>query len=395
MPSLHKDPKGRSPYFYCAYSLANGKRKFRSTKMKTKAEAWKVCIAWADAAKEAGADHRDREILDQMREARGKKPLKVSTIRKFFEEWVEGQKLHLSENTHKRYSSSIRKLVLFLGEEADHDLPTLTGEQIESFIRHEQDEGLAEKTLNIDLKAIHAALGKAFKRGQVKLNVAGTVETKPNNSAIKNPFTRTQVEQLLAAADDEWYGFIFVGYFTGLRLGDIASLKWENLDLATKVITVHPQKRREGALRPPLQIPLHKRLLLWLRLWKAEGDSKKESDFIFTKLSKLKVTGTTGLSNTFTRLIEKAGIKNYPVKEKKAGSTRGRDVYAFGFHSLRATFNTELEAAGVSAEVRMKLSDHTSRDVNMLYTKPEAARLADEISKLPSPEKPKKPKPKG
>lgn len=390
MPSLHKDPKGRSPFFYCAYSLPNGKRKFRSTKKTKENEAWKVCNGWADAAKEAGADHRDREILDQMREARGRKPLKVPTIRKFFEDWLDGQKLHLSPNTHKRYSSSIRKLVLFLGNDADHDLPMLSGEQIEAFIRHEQEAGLAPKTLNLDLKAIHAALGKAFKRGHVKVNVAGTVDTKPNNSAIRNPFTRAQVDQLLTAADDEWYGFIFIGYFTGLRLGDIASLKWENIDLTSKVMTVNPQKRPGRALRPPLQIPMHKSLHIWFRLRKAEGGVKQESDFIFMNHAKLEVTGNTGLSNTFTRLIEKAGIKNYPVKEKKAGSTRGRDVYAYSFHSLRATFNTELEAAGVSAEVRMKLSDHTSRDVNMLYTKPEASRLADEISKLPFPDKSKK-----
>ena len=392
MPSLHKDHQDRSPYFYCAYILANGKRKFRSTKKKTKPEAWKICNQWADAAKEVGADHRDREILDEMRQAKGKKPLKVSTIRKFFEEWLEGQMLHLAENTHKRYSSSIRKFVLFLGEEADQDLPTLSGTQIESFITHEQEAGLSAKTLNLDLKAIHAALGKAFKRGQVKINVAGTVDTKPNNSAIKKAFTGAQVAQLLKVADDEWYGFIYVAYFTGLRLGDIASLKWEMIDLASKVMTVHPQKRREAVIRPPLLIPMHKALTNWFRLRKDEIDTNKPSDFVFARLSQLEVTGTTGLSNTFTRLIEKAGIENYPVKEKQLGSTRGRDVYAYSFHSLRATFNTELEAAGVSAEVRMKLSDHTSQDVNMLYTKPEASRLAGEISKLPLPGKTKKPK---
>ena len=367
----------------------------RSTKKTTKAEAWKVCNAWSDAAKEAGADHRDREILDQMREARGKKPLHVPTIRKFFEDWLSGQILHLSPSTHKRYSSSIRKLVLFLGNDADLELATLGGEQIEEFIKHEQAAGLASKTLNLDLKAIHAALGKAYKRGHVKVNVAGTVDTKPNNSAVRKSFSLAQVQQLLQAADDEWYGFILMGYFTGLRLGDIASLKWESVDLVSKTISMEPQKRPEGVIRPPHLVPIHKDLLIWLRVHKANGDPKREEDFVFPYHSKKRVRGNTGLSNIFTRLIEKAGIKNYPVKKKDPKTTRGRDVLAYGFHSLRATFNTELEAAGVSAEVRMKLSDHTSTDVNMLYTKPEASRLASELSKLPSPLGKKKKKPKG
>ena len=305
MPSLHKDPKGRSPFFYCAYTLADGKRKFRSTKQKTKDKAWKVCNGWADAAMEAGGDLRDRELLDKMREARGKKPLQVPTIRKFFADWLEGQKLHLSPSTHQRYSSSIRKLVLFLGKEADHDLPMLTAEQIEAFIRHEQEAGLAPKTLNLDLKAIHAALGKAFKRGQVKLNVAGTVDTKPNNSAVKKPFSFQQVQQLLKVADDEWYGFILTGYFTGLRLGDVASLKWKNINFVSKTISVQPQKRREGALRPPLQVPIHKDLFNWLRLEKASEPPKQEEEYIFPNLSLCKVTGSTAVSYTHLTLPTK------------------------------------------------------------------------------------------
>ena len=54
-----------------------------------------------------------------------------------------------------------------------------------------------------------------------------------------------------------------------------------------------------------------------------------------------------------------------------------------GFHSLRSTFNTELEAAGVKVEDRMKLSDHTSPEMNLRYTKPEWERLHGEIAKLP------------
>jgi hypothetical protein len=51
--SLHKDSRGKSKYWYCAYTLANGVRRFRSTKQTKKGEAMKVAAAWTIAAQEA------------------------------------------------------------------------------------------------------------------------------------------------------------------------------------------------------------------------------------------------------------------------------------------------------------------------------------------------------
>jgi len=386
MPSLHPDPQKRSPFYYCAYRLADGTRKFRSTKKKRKSEAWKVCQMWSDAARDAGTDARDLEILNEMRKARGRDPLKPPTIREYLEGWLDTQKLHLSPSTHKRYGSSIRKLLTFLGKEAEHELQTLTAEKIEAFVLSEKKAGIAPKTINIDLKAFHAALKKAFRRQHVKINVVSTVDAEPNNSAVKKAFTRPQVRALLdAAPDDEWHGLILVGYFTGLRLGDAAHLRWENLDTAgERCITLSPDKRKAGDERPLLQIPIHPNLLQWFKIWRAD-DKTAGSPWIFPTLSQKKGTGDKGLSNTFVRLIEAADIPNPPVRARKENSARSRAVLSYGFHSLRSTYNTQLDAVGVKVEDRMKLSDHTTAEMNWKYTKPEWSRLSSLLAKLPPP----------
>lgn len=386
MPSLHSDPRKRSPFYYCAYTLADGTRKFRSTKKTKKSEAWKVCQMWAEAAKDAGTDARDLEILNEMRKARGRDPLKPPTIREYLEGWLETQKLHLSDSTHQRYGSSIRKLLTFLGKKADHELQTLTAEQIEAFVLSEKEAGIAPKTINIDLKAYSAALKKAFKRQHVKINVVSTVEAQPNNSAVKKAFTRTQVRALLnAAPDDEWHGLILVGYFTGLRLSDAYRLRWDNVDVTEeRRITLYPEKRKVKSDRPPLQAPIHPHLLKWFKLWRADAKTAN-SPWVFPTLSQKKGTGDKGVSNTFNRIIEAAGIPNPTVRARKENSKRSRAVLAYGFHSLRSTFNTELHAAGVKLEDRMKFSDHTSAEMNLRYTKPEWSRLSSELAKLPPP----------
>lgn len=174
-----------------------------------------------------------------------------------------------------------------------------------------------------------------------------------------------------------------MGYFTGLRLGDISRLRLNDLDIRDRRITIMPDKREARRPRPPLVIPMHPHLLTWFKLWRVDPQTA-ESSFVFPNLSKKKTQEDKGLSNTFTRLIEQTGIPNPIVREKVKGSTRSRAIRAYGFHSLRSTFNTELEAAGVKIEHRMKLSDHTSPEMNLRYTKPEWERLRKEVAKLPN-----------
>ena len=46
MASIHKDPRGKSPFWYCAFYGADGRRMFRSTKATDRKMALKICFAW-------------------------------------------------------------------------------------------------------------------------------------------------------------------------------------------------------------------------------------------------------------------------------------------------------------------------------------------------------------
>lgn len=53
------------------------------------------------------------------------------------------------------------------------------------------------------------------------------------------------------------------------------------------------------------------------------------------------------------------------------------------FHSLRHSFNSALANAGVSEEVRMKLTGHSSRPMNTRYTHLEVGTLKNAVTSLP------------
>jgi integrase len=66
-------------------------------------------------------------------------------------------------------------------------------------------------------------------------------------------------------------------------------------------------------------------------------------------------------------------------------TTKGlRARSSLSFHSLRHSFNSAMANAGVSQEIRQKLTGHASAEVNKLYTHHELEPLRAAIATLPA-----------
>ena len=77
-------------------------------------------------------------------------------------------------------------------------------------------------------------------------------------------------------------------------------------------------------------------------------------------------------------VVERAGIE-----PKRTNASGGRKLSNLSFHSLRHTFNSALANAGVSQEIRQKLTGHVSAEMNTIYTQFELAPLRAAVEKLP------------
>ncbi len=83
----------------------------------------------------------------------------------------------------------------------------------------------------------------------------------------------------------------------------------------------------------------------------------------------------------FKRIMERAGIRGRVLREA-AGA--GRSQSSLSFHSLRHTFNAALANAGVSVEIRQKLTGHSSAEMNARYTHHELEPLRAAVGLIPS-----------
>jgi integrase len=83
----------------------------------------------------------------------------------------------------------------------------------------------------------------------------------------------------------------------------------------------------------------------------------------------------------FKRIMERGKIKGQLLRD---ATGEGRSQSSLSFHSLRHSFNSALANAGVSQEIRQKLTGHASAEMNAIYTHHKLAPLRAAIGVIPS-----------
>jgi integrase len=373
MASIHKDPCGRSPYWYCAYTLADGRRAFRSTKQTERKKALEFCLKLDKAAAAARAGElteiQARKILDDILESTGSDKLGVETARAFFSKWITSKELSTKPSTALHYKKTVRKFLEFLDGRADKSVAAISVRDIEGFRDSLAQSGISNPTLKGDLKIVRRVLASAQRQALIVHNPALAVDMPLARSQEREVFSPDEVRALLEVASQEWKTAILCGYYLGARLGDVVALSWDSVDLAGRVVfylQAKTDKRVEVPLHPDLEA----------HLMSMANDSPHRA--LCPMLSQARIDGRKGLSNQFAHLLECAGLDRRVVQ-----SSRNRKFARRSFHSLRHSFASYLANAGVNSDLRMKLIGHSTLAVHARYSHLELKPLRAAIAKLP------------
>jgi integrase len=156
-------------------------------------------------------------------------------------------------------------------------------------------------------------------------------------------------------------GIISLGFWTGMRLGEILPLTWNQIDLPGRMIRLKAEHTKEGM---PKSVPLPKGvrdMLLTL-------PDRARSEAVFTYKGKPQRDIRDGL---------KRGCKAAKI-------TFGREVKnGFVFHDLRHTFATNARRAGIPRNVIMAIMGHsTGGDMHARYDKVEDSDLLEAIDRM-------------
>jgi integrase len=313
-----------------------------------------------------------RKVLaDIMARAGGDDTLRSPSVEDYLNQWLATKVANKSKGTSTRYGVAVTDFLASMGNRKAKPITSLTTSDVERFLKYRTDKKLAPQTLILDIKIIGAALNQARRQGIITTNPAEAVELPKGKSMERGTFNPAEVKMLVDTAKGEWKTLILLAYFTGARMGDCCRMAWSEVDLGADTLTYTQSKTGEK-----VTMPIHRDLLAHFN--ELAGTDKPEV-FLMPRTATLKSGGRKGLSESFKLIMRDAGLDAGSVK--KAGV---RQLSRRTFHALRHSFNSAMANAGVSQEVRMKLTGHKTESVNRSYTHHELKPLRAAVRKIPS-----------
>jgi len=378
MASLWKHPQ--SKFWMGCFTAADGRQLKRSTRETDKHKALVIAQTWEQAEGMSAKGYLNSEeqfrlFFDQsFQRIFGKKSQLDLSVRAWLQDWLKNEKGAVAQSTLDRYTQVVSDFLEFLNSKAELRLDALGAADCIAYRDHLLARGHTEGNANQVRKILSKPFRQAWQEGRIQINPWAGVRHLKHERMEKGVFTPEQITKLLAVAekDQEWRGMILAGYFTGARLGDLAHLKEGNIDLLERSISF-TQTKPSGKIR----VPIHDELYDFLVTYPFSDHASKP---LFPRLSKLKGSGKSGLSESFKRLMGKAGIEKGVARTKKGAA--GRNISQLSFHSLRHSFTSNLANAGVSPELRQKLTGHLDDKSPGIYTHHEFATIRAALEKL-------------
>ncbi|GBD38674.1 MAG: hypothetical protein KatS3mg078_2252 [Deltaproteobacteria bacterium] len=335
-----KDGK-KTAYWYIRY-MVNGKDKWESV--------GKVGLV-TKAMAQAKLEERKRQVRLGQLDIIG---TEIPTVAEFAKEYIKYVRDVAKKRAWWRDTYGLRHfLELFKGKK----LSEVTPKDIDDYKRLRLAE-VKPSTVNRELQVIRYLfnLAKRWKKfyGDNPVSQSGLI---PVNNQVERILTPEEEERLLSVCNSSLRAIIITALNTGMRKGEILSLRWEDVDLENNLITVrHDISKSKKVRRIPINATLRK-LLLEQKL--RDGSSC----FVFPNSKGNPYKRHDSVKGAFERACKKAGI------------------HGLRFHDLRHTAATRMVETGASIVAISRILGHSDLKTTMRYTHPEDS-VREAIEKL-------------
>jgi integrase len=305
-----------------------------------------------------GAEEYERHLREEMRAAAfGDKegepstpappPKEVPTMKEFSREFLEvyAKANNKPSELHTKTCAFRRHLVPEFGHLR---LDQIDVRRIEHFKAKKLAENLKAKTVNNFLTMIGKMLAVAIEWG--------VIPHAPKMKWLRSPepefdfFTFEEAERLLDAIDQrdaEWRTMILLAMKTGLRLGELIALRWEDVDLVAGKLMV-----RRNCVRGIIGTP--------------KSGKSREVPLSQMTIAALKqqrhLRGELVFCTADGRMFLKGEMKHPLWRASKRAGLR-----LVGWHALRHTFASHLAMRGVPLKAVQELMGHATIEMTMRY----------------------------
>jgi integrase len=315
---------------------------------------------------------------------------KSTTLTKAAEEWLAGAKDGTITNSSREvYKPSVIRSYEYLLR--SRVLPELGGAKLGDITRHDLQafadrllaSGLRPSTVKNHLMPVRVILRRAVRLGHVSINPTTDLDLPANADRIRRIASPSEALELLGALSERDRPLWATAIYAGLRCGEIAALKWEDVDLANGVIHVrNGWDERSGLIatknRRRRKVPLLAVLRDYLDHLKVT--SGRETGYVFGSTSTRPFT-----SSAVRRRTARAWVVANAVRAEHDRAL----LEPITLHEGRHTYASVAIAAGVNAKALSTYMGHSSIEITfdvyghlMPGSEDEAATLIDDYLAL-------------
>lgn len=337
----------RSKYYQIVY-FVNGKRTTLSTKTTNKNEAQRALIQFEDSLLKP-----QQEILPEP--IKNDSPL-LSEFKKEYLEFVSPTK---SPKYVSTISSSFKQLILFVGDMHLNEIDTRSIDKFitSSFARTQRGAHQYYRTLK-------AAFNKAIAWNYLQVNLFTKVKFPKISKSFPAFLSEDELIIILTNAPYQYLKDIFtVGFYTGLRLGELINMRWNWVNFFLNQITVKCSEVFQTKSKKERIVPMSDKVKSVIANRFNSGVHHPD-EVVFYRIKGRRLHQET-VSKQFKDVVRKSNLD-----EK------------IHFHSLRHSFASKLAQKGVSLYIVKELLGHEDLATTQIYSHLQQKNLMDAVNLL-------------
>ena len=259
------------------------------------------------------------------------KPIKLKDAHQEFKNFLKGNK-H-SASTIVAYGKDIEQLVAFLEELSRNQIHEVNKDDIEAFLAKLSKEGYTPKSISRKINSTRTFY--RFLKSQNTLSINPASEITHPRYEVKPPRILSKMEYRAlrdaCRSDIRTYAIVELFLQTGIRIGELANLKLDNLkdkDLMVEALEGHQERN----------VPLNKAAKAAIQNWLSSRPKSEDGALFVTKTGRPLLV--RNIRTTIDRYFKSAGIEGAKVND------------------LRHTFIAHHLASGTPLTVISKLVGH-------------------------------------